>query len=277
MVLLIPLWLLLIFIAPLERLVDAAVGLANAKLFHVATVLVKPNGSGDTSWAYAYHGLSLMLAVVATVVWSLVDRRRRAYPRAAYWLRTFLRYNLASAALLYGIIKIFALQMEFPPNSLLATPLGDLLPMRFAWMFIGYSTPYQVFCGVMEASAGVLLLYRRTVTLGLILATAAFINVVLLNLAYDVPVKLYAIQLVASCVVLLLWDAPRLANMLVLNRPVGGTTLYDPPSLARWQRVGRGLLKVGFVMTFGVYASYDSWQKWRRPVVKSLPFEEGVY
>ena len=50
----------------------------------------------------------------------------------------------------YGIIKLFVLQMPFPQLSQLATPLGDLLPMRFSWLFIGYSVPYQFFSGAME-------------------------------------------------------------------------------------------------------------------------------
>ena len=48
--------------------------------------------------------------------------------------------------------------MPFPALSQLATPLGDLLPMRFSWLFIGYSAPYQFFSGAMETIAGLLLL-----------------------------------------------------------------------------------------------------------------------
>jgi len=264
-------------IPPLGRLIDRIVELANARLFHVAPVIVPTNGSGDTSWAYNYHGVALILAVLATVIWSIIDARRPAYPRAEYWLRTLLRYSLAGAALVYGIAKLFALQMPFPSPSALATPLGDLLPMRFAWFFIGYSTPYQVFCGAMEAIAGVLLLSRRTVTLGLIVATAAFANVLLVNLAYDVPVKLYATQLFLTCVALLVWDARRLVRMLVLNRPVEGTTLYDPPPLARWQRIGGLVLKAGFVLLVITGTAVSAWQRSHAPVQKSVPLAVGVY
>src|SRR6185312_15050627 len=102
------------------------------------------------------------LAALAAVVWSLVDRKPRNHARLAYWLRQGTRYYVASAALGYGIIKLLLLQMPFPTLSQLATPLGDLLPMRFSWLFIGYSAPYQFFSGLMETTAGVLLLYRRT-------------------------------------------------------------------------------------------------------------------
>lgn len=102
----------------------------------------------------------------------MLDRRRGAYRSLKYWLRLIVRYYIASAALSYGIIKLFALQMLFPTTSQLATPLGEMLPMRFSWLFIGYAMPYQIFSGIMETVAGLLLLYRRTVTAGLLVATA---------------------------------------------------------------------------------------------------------
>src|SRR5439155_20713898 len=105
------------------------------------------------------------------------------YERLAFWLRMIVRYYIATFALSYGIIKLFAMQMSFPTLSQLATPLGDLLPMRFSWLFIGYSTPYQIFSGVMETTAGLLLLYRRTVTAGLFASTGAVRNGVMSNLA----------------------------------------------------------------------------------------------
>ena len=118
--------------------VEWAVQTANAKVFHVRETLVQVNGSGDTSWAWTEMWLYMGLAAIACVVWSALDRKREHYERAALWLRMIVRYYVASAALSYGIIKLFVLQMPFPSLSQLATPLGDLLPMRFSWLFIGY-------------------------------------------------------------------------------------------------------------------------------------------
>jgi len=218
------------------RLVNWAVHESNRRIFHVRETLVAVNGSGDTSWAWTQLWLFLTVAAISCVVWSVLDRKRTSYPRLGYWLRTIVRYYIAVAALNYGIIKLFALQMSFPGLSQLATPLGDLLPMRLSWLFLGYSAKYQFFSGLMETLAGVLLLYRRTVTLGLLTAAGAFANVVMINMSYDVPVKLYASHLLFACLFLLLWDAKRLVTILVLNRPVAGTTAYEPPFHKRWQR-----------------------------------------
>jgi hypothetical protein len=108
--------------------------------------------------------------------------------------------------------------------------------MRLSWLFLGYSFKYQFFSGLMETTAGVLLLFRRTVTLGLFVAAGAFANVVMINMSYDVPVKLYASHLLLACIFLLAWDAKRLFSFLVLNRPASGTSLYEPYFGGKWQR-----------------------------------------
>ena len=260
-------------------LADWAVEGANARFFHVRPTLVAPNGSGDTSYAWAQLWLHLVLAAAAALVWTLVDRRRRAYPRPLYWLRTLVRYWVASAALGYGIIKLFALQMPFPSLSQLATPLGDFLPMRLSWLFIGYSTPYQVFSGVVETAAGLLLLRRSTVTLGLLVAAGAFLNVVLLNLSYDVPVKLYASHLLLGCALLLALDAPRLYTFFVRNQAAPGTAAYEPHYRRPWHRYAARAVKLAMILLIAVLPAWQSWTRYRTIAAAPAPrpFRAGVY
>lgn len=266
-------------VEPYHRLLDWSVRTANARVFHVRDELIPMNGSGDTSWAWAQLWLFLAVAVIGAAVWSALDRSRPNYTKGAYWLRTMVRYYIATFALSYGIIKIFALQMGFPTLSQLATPLGDLLPMRLSWLFIGYSTPYQVFSGVMETVAGLLLLPRRTVTLGLFAATGAFLNVVMINLSYDVPVKLFASHLLLACVFLLALDAPRLTTLLVLNRPVGGTTLYDPPYAGPRFTYARLAAKSTLLILILAMPTYEGWRSWQARGRQSgaVPLAAGVY
>lgn len=251
----------------------------NAHFFHVRDTLIPMNGSGDTSYAWAQLWTYLSLAAIGCVVWSVLDRRRLSYPRLGFWLRMIVRYYIAVAALSYGIIKLFALQMSFPQLSQLATPLGDLLPMRFSWLFIGYSVPYQFFSGAMETIAGLLLLYRRTVTAGLFAATGAFMNVVMINLAYDVPVKLYASHLLLSCLFLLALDSKRLLGFLVLNTGAAPITAYEPNFAQTWQRRGSILVKVFLVYQFLFVPLQTGWTRYQdsnRPV-DSGPFKAGIY
>lgn len=260
-------------------LINWAVHAGNAAVFHVREALVPMNGSGDTSYAWAQLWLYLGVAAIVCVVWSVLDRQRPHYERMAFWLRMIVRYYVATAALSYGIIKLFLLQMPFPALSQLATPLGDLLPMRFSWLFIGYSVPYQFFSGTMETVAGLLLLYRRTVTAGLFAATGAFMNVVMINLAYDVPVKLFAMHLLFSCLFLLALDSRRLLGFLVLNQGAAPTTAYDPNFVRAWQRWGSIAVKVFIVYQILVQPLRSGWDRYRSTTatVASGPFAPGIY
>jgi multidrug transporter EmrE-like cation transporter len=262
-----------------SRLVDATVRLANDRLFHVAPTLVAVNGSGDTSWAWTQFRLYLLVAAVACLVWSVIDRHRTQYDRLAWWLRLVVRYYIATFALSYGIIKLFALQMAFPTLSQLSTPLGDFLPMRLSWMFIGYSFKYQFFSGLAETVAGLLLLYRRTVTAGLLAATGAFLNVVMINVSYDVPVKLFASHLLFACLFMLALDAPRLINFLVLNRATPATTAYDFPFTMGWQRWGARAVKVFIVVQVLVLPMWSGWTRYQAATgpQPTGPFPVGVY
>lgn len=264
---------------PVYLLIDKSVRAANANIFHVRETLVRPNGSGDTSWAWTQLWLYLSVALVVCVVWSVLDRKRGHYDRLLYWLRLTVRYYLATFALLYGIIKLFALQMPFPNLSQLATPLGDLLPMRFSWLFIGYSFPYQFFAGAMETTAGLLLLYRRTVTAGIFVATGAFANVVMINMSYDVPVKLFAAHLLFASLFMLALDAPRLINLLVLNRATPPTSAYEPNWAMPWQRWAAVAVKVFLVYQILVVQVMNGWTRYQQvnaPPQKGA-FATGIY
>jgi hypothetical protein len=263
----------------IRRAINWAVYASNANVFHVREKLVPMNGSGDTSYAFTQLWLYLSVAAIACVVWSVLDRRRTNYERPLYWLRLVVRYYIASAALSYGIIKLFALQMSFPTLSQLATPLGDLLPMRFSWLFLGYSVKYQFFSGAMETLAGLLLLNKRTVTAGLFAATGAFLNVVMINLSYDVPVKLYSMHLLFASLFLLALDSPRLVNLLVLNRPTPATAAYEPTYTSSWQRWGAIAVKVFILYQILLSPLRSGWTRYQQAnaPANSGPFKVGVY
>ena len=268
-----------LLLRPYDAAMDWLVRAGNTHLFHIRDTLVPVNGSGDTSYAYARFCLQLSLAALGCVAWTLLDRKRAHYERPLYWLRLGVRYYVIAAALSYGIIKLFVLQMSFPTTSQLATPLGDFLPMRFSWLFIGYSTPYEIFSGAMETVAGLLLLNRRTITAGLFAGTGAFANVVMINLAYDVPVKLYASHLLFSCLFLLALDSKRLVGFLFLNRPAPATTAYDPTYTHPWQRWGSVAVKVFILYQFLWGPLHSSWTRYtalQHPPAQG-PFAAGVY
>jgi len=209
----------------------------------------------------------------------VIDRKRHGYFHLNYWLCLFIRYYVAMVSFSYGILKLFALQMFFPNLSQLATPLGDFLPMRLSWMFIGYSAPYQVFSGVMETTVGLLLLYRRTATLGILMATAVFMNVFMLNLSYDIPVKLYSLHIVILCLFLLVNEWQRIMHFFILNKHAPASTIYYYPFRKKWMRIGRIVLKTAFIIIAVGLQFYNmiDYYKFAHPAAVKQPIQTGVY
>jgi uncharacterized membrane protein YphA (DoxX/SURF4 family) len=195
-------------------------------------------------------GCYLALAGVATVVWSVLDRRRLEYRRLHAWFRLLLRLALGLAMINYGTFKTIPAQMVAPPPlSVLTQRVGELTRMRMLWISMGASPQYETFTGLAELLGGVLLLVPWTVRLGALVCVADMMNVFVLNMTYDVQVKLYSFHLLAMGLLLAAPDLPRLANLLLFNRRVEPAP-PQPLSSRKWlDRVPHVLL-----LLLGLYA-----------------------
>ncbi|MGK4568561.1 hypothetical protein [Flavobacterium sp. 3HN19-14] len=259
---------------PQVAIVDWMVYGFNDYILHFQDKLVPLNGSGDTSYGWVQVILYLTIATVGTVLWTALDYNRKNYRKLDYIIWTTMRYFICFIAFVYGSIKLFMMQMGFPSLSQLATPLGDYLPMRFTWAFIGYSDAYQFFSGLMEMVVFFLLLFRRTVTLGLFIGLGVFINVMMLNLCYDVPVKLFSIHLVIMCFLMLTPDLKRIFTFFIFNRPTHISSAYHFSSAKRWMRITRLILKIIF-FALNAFVLYDTYEYYAMQDKKG--FAEGVY
>lgn len=220
-------------------------------------ITIFTNGSGDTTYNYVQLPVLLAVSVLVAAVWSVVDRRRTQYVKAHDALRVFVRYVLAISMLSYGLAKVFKSQFPFPFPERMVEPLGEFSPMGLLWTFMGYSRGYNIFAGGAEMLGGILLLFRRTTTLGALVVIGVMANVVALNFFYDVPVKIYSSHLVLMAVFLVLPDVQRLLGVLLLNRPTEPRALGMPFQLSR--REARGVLAVKVLFIASVsWAFYDS-------------------
>jgi len=84
-------------------------------------------------------------------------------------------------------------------------------------------------CGWAEVVAGVLLLVRKTSLAGALLTTFIMTNVLLYNLFYDVPVKLFAAHLVLFALFVILADVVPLYRFFVLNKSAELKGVWVPP------------------------------------------------
>src|SRR3954470_12248074 len=209
-----------------------------------------------------------VVALVASLVWAAVDRRRARDARLREVLRVVVRYTLAFSVLAYGASKLFFGQFPPPSASRLVQTYGESSPMGLMWTFMGASPGYVFFSGLAETVGSVLLLFRRTTTLGALVLAAVMTNVVMLNFCYDVPVKLCSSHYLAMCILLLVPDLGRLANVIVFNRatqPVARDLVLPRP----WMRVTRRVLKYG-VIAVAVVVTFKS------PITRTLQAREPV-
>jgi len=212
------------------------------------------NGSGDKTSDYVFLLVVAIVAAIGAGVWSAVDRRT-AHPRLAAGALVVLRYVVGYAMLSYGLAKV--LKGQFPdlrPRDL-EQPTGEMSPMGLVWTFMGYSTPYSMFAGLVEMVGGVLVLWRRTATIGALVIVAVMTNVVMLNFCYDVPVKLYSTQLLLMAIVIALPGARRLVSA-AMGRAVAEIPARERMS-PRWERA-RTIARIAMLGLFmwGLYGTY---------------------
>ena len=173
-----------------------------ARTFFGVDVPLDDVSGGETLFFWIQWSWLLVASVVTTAVWSLRDRRR-GYAALHTWGWLAVRVLLAASMLEYGMTKVIPTQFPAPPLTALVTPAGEMTLSALLWTTIGSAPAYQIATGCVEVLAGVLLLLPRTVPLGALLALVSMVQVLLLNLTFDIGVKLVTAHLIVLALMLL--------------------------------------------------------------------------
>ncbi|HEY0273016.1 MAG TPA: DoxX family protein [Chitinophaga sp.] len=232
-------------------------------------------GGGFYNWL-----LVAAIAATGTVIWTLRDRERDAYDTLYYWLRVLVRYRLAAGVIAYGFIKLFPLQSPALSLSTLNTRYGEFTDWKVFSVSLGAAPLYESFLGFVEILAGLLLLWRKTASIGSFIIIAFAGNVFLSNIAYEGGEYEYAAYLLVMALFLFAYDAGRLYN-LVQGKPASPDT-FRLQLPAAWQRRGRVILKTGFVLFFIVLYGAITYEGYRHDphnvvTTPGLPGAYGVY
>ncbi|MBX7127397.1 MAG: hypothetical protein K1X47_17005 [Cyclobacteriaceae bacterium] len=205
-----------------------------------------PGGCGDypQNFEVLYLGLGAgaFLFVIYWLLWRLIPHAGWALPV----LDVTIRFYLASVILGYGFAKVFVSQFPHLMANMDAR-FTELSPMRVAWAFFGYSRGYQMFLGWGEVIPALLLLFRRTSLLGALLMLVVMLNVFLINIFFDVCVKLNSGLYTVLSLFILLQHTPRLWNFFIANR-------MTPPTMADVWAGPRWVLWTGRVVKYAALA-----------------------
>jgi uncharacterized membrane protein YphA (DoxX/SURF4 family) len=230
-------------------------------IFQVTHPLVYMSGSGDKTFDWVLAFCLLVVAAAATIIWSILDRKRQNYVTLHKWFWLFLRFALASQMLAYGMAKVVPLQMPFPYLTRLLEPFGNFSPMGVLWSSVGASPAYETFAGCAEVLAGILLIIPRTTMLGAMVCLADSIQIFTLNMTYDVPVKLFSFHLILMCLFLLALEFRRLADFFFLNRVPGPSTQSSLFVTRRANRISLAVQIIFGMLLLGMN-TYGSWSDW---------------
>ncbi len=194
-------------------------------IFGIDVPLDDVNG-GETLFFWIQWFWILAASAAIAVAWTLVARRR-TYDSWVPALRLVIRLVLAASLIEYGMTKVFLTQFPAPPLTALVTPVGEMTLSALLWTTIGSAPAYQIATGLVETLAGVLLLMPWTVTLGALLGLISLVQVLLLNLTFDIGVKLVTAHLVVMALILL---APAARQFLM----GAGSRGEGSPAAGKW-------------------------------------------
>jgi hypothetical protein len=231
-------------------------------IFHAGLPLIYSNsGSGDKAFDWVLAFCLLIIAAVAAAIWSVADGRSENYVTLHKWFRLFIRFALASQLVGYGMAKVIPMQMPFPYLTRLVEPFGNFSPMGVLWTSVGASPAYESFVGLAELMSGILLIIPWTTMLGVLICIGDMTQVFVLNMTYDVPVKLFSFHLLLLALFLLAPEFQRLVDFLLFNRTVSASA---QPHLFKMRRANR--IAFAVQIAFGIWmvgtSIYGGWQEW---------------
>jgi hypothetical protein len=235
-------------------------------IFDVAAVLLLSGGIGFT--------------IGYSIYWHRKERQGSINSgRLHAWFRGLLRYWLALQITSYGIAKIFGLQFG---HSYLRddTLVSALSGFELTWNFFGYSYALTVIIGVLQIGGSVLLVFRRTYLLGIVILLPVMINILLIDIFYSIP---FGATINAALFTL------GLLYLLLLKRKELTAFFLRPTDNLPPVRLGifKPLLKVAglaFILTFtyygkGVRSSYSFIGKWQVDTLvrNGLPVDQDAW
>lgn len=146
---------------------------------------------------YVYAGCALTGGIIGSFI-KLSDNLKQTINR-------IIRFNVAFMICMYGFAKIFKTQFTVNP-VIYETPIGDLSGHMLTWFYFGYSYTFALIIAIGQIGGSVLLLFERTRLLGTTILLPIMLNIVFVNLFYDIAIGALLNSLIFTiCLVYLLF------------------------------------------------------------------------
>jgi len=148
-------------------------------------------------------------------------------------VKEILCIYLAVILLKYGFDKVFKAQFYLPEPNILYSRFGNLDKDILFWSTMGTSRVYSVLTGISEIFAAILLFFRKTKVPGLLVSAGIFLNIIFINLGFDISVKLFSSVLFLMTLFVLKDDISRIYSFLILKKPeqLNGFSFFHQPKI----------------------------------------------
>lgn len=151
--------------------------------------------SSDSTSFYVLFVLLFGCALIGSIILCFFPKWDKVKLEINQFIALIFNYYLVVIMLKYGFSKLFKSQFYLPEPNILFTPFGQLDKDILYWSTMGLSFEYNILLGLFEIIPAILMLFRKTRTLGLLILFGVLIHVVGVNFSFDISVKGFALFL----------------------------------------------------------------------------------
>ena len=164
----------------------AFVGSANLALFVILPILPFYLSKYIMSVGLLTLVFAVLFSLGFSIYWHLKEKKGTVNSeKYRIWLTTILRYWIAFHITIFGFEKI--LGVNFASSYHIDDALlGTLSGQELTWKYYGYSFGLTLIISSFQIIGSFLLLFRRTVLLGVAVLLPVMLNIVLINLFYGI-------------------------------------------------------------------------------------------
>lgn len=226
-----------------------------AGLMLTALLLMLGNG-GNIPWLppwliFSLVGLSMLTAIIFPFIWQHKERRQTIDSTKIYgFLYTFIRYCIAFNIASFGWKKIFGLQFVVP-IEISNKPMNQQSGEWLTWFYFGYSVTFGFIVSFIQIGGAYLLLFRKTLLLGLIILFAFMLNLALINIFYQMNAGalVQSVLLTIGILFLILLDHDRLITFFL-------KTQSNLPAFSIKNLLRKNVLRVAVIVVSLLFTIY---------------------
>jgi hypothetical protein len=170
----------------------AIVGAINTALFIILPLLPYKLSQFVLPVGFLTLGLAILFSIGFSIYWYKKEKKETFNSiKCISWLTTLLRYWIAFLLLDFGFQKIFEVNFNYSyhiDDSLSSALTGSEL----TWKYYGFSYGLAIILALFQIIGSILLLFKRTILLGITILLPVMLNIVLINIFYSIgPITLF--------------------------------------------------------------------------------------